>query len=526
MSADPEKKQLSIPSPPRVLAAIISAASGPDASIHRLAELVSSDPAFAVQVLKIVNSSLYSRGAKITSIDRAVSVLGTRALRNVALCAATTSCVRKRELGDFDLGGFWENSVRRAVAGQILADRDDCYGVAPMEAFTLGLLQDIGLLALVRTHPELGGDWMQFAGETSEQRRDHEIDMFGQSHDEAGAALAEGWELPEELSIPMCYHHDLDNAPEAYRGACRLNYRAELIASVFTCDDRSKALARARDELSEFAGIREADVDVLINHTAEKVTEAAATLGFDVGAQPSLEDILMQVNRGLSEMNLSYEEVVKKLEQALAEKETLTRELETRNRMLEQLSVTDALTGLPNRRAFWGRLAYDIGRTSRGGALVMFVGDIDHFKRVNDTWGHDYGDKVLQAISLALGKAVREQDMVARVGGEEFAIVLPGTDRLGGHVVAKKLLTAVAGTGVVNDAGETNHFTISLGMVTAVGPFTGQLDSEEMSLRLYKAADAALYAAKRSGRNRAVESDRAISWTPRANGEPKRALAS
>ncbi|TPV95669.1 MAG: GGDEF domain-containing protein [Myxococcales bacterium FL481] len=526
VSDDSTNKPLSIPSPPRVLAAVISAASGPEASIPRLAELVGSDPAFAVQVLKIVNSSLYSRGSKITSIDRAVSVLGTRALRNVALCAATTSCVRDRELGDFDLGRFWEDSVRRAVVGQILASRDKGYGVAPMEAFTVGLLQDIGLLALIKTHPELGGDWMEVVDQSAEARREREIDMFGQSHDEAGAALAEGWELPEELAVPMCYHHNPDKAPEPLRGACVLNHRAELIASVFTCADRGAALTRARRELHDGAGMSEGDVDQLINETSDRVKEAASTLGFDVGAQPSLEEILVQVNRGLSEMNLSYEEVVKQLEQALAEKETLTRELEARNRMLEQLSVTDALTGLPNRRAFWGRLAYDLGRTSRGGALVLFVGDVDHFKRVNDTWGHEYGDKVLQAISLALGKAVREQDLVARVGGEEFAILLPGTDRPGGHVVAKKLLSSVASTSVEDDKGEPHRFTISLGMATAVGPYTGKFDSDELAKRLYKAADAALYAAKRSGRNRAVESERAVGWTPPVAAALKVAKAS
>ena len=525
MTPAKSERPLDIPSPPRLLAAILRAASGPDASVQRLAQLVSNDPAVAIQVLKIVNSPLYSRGRKVTSVPRAVAVLGTRALRNVALCVTTSNCIPKRELGEFDLGRFWEDSLRRAVACQVLADVCPEYKVDPAEAFTAGLLQDIGLLALIRTRPERSGEWMKVVGEPPDVRREREIELFGMSHEQAGAALAKLWDLPDELAAPMCHHHDLAQAPASHRHRSVLASHAELIASVFSCTNRVAALTEARRQLAANAGLDQVEVDGLISATGDHVQEAAANLGINVGAQPSLEDILMEANRGLLEMNLSYEEVVKKLEIALAEKDAMARELEARNRMLEQLSLTDALTGLPNRRAFWGRLTYELGRTSRGGSMIMLVADIDHFKRVNDTWGHDFGDQILQSVALTLGQTVREVDMVARIGGEEFAILLPSTDMEGGQVVCRKLLTAVSSNECADPRGLPCHFTISIGLAAAIGAHLQSFDADEMSIRLYKAADRALYRAKQGGRNRAVSNVRPVPWNPPADGSAGEAVA-
>jgi diguanylate cyclase (GGDEF)-like protein len=161
------------------------------------------------------------------------------------------------------------------------------------------------------------------------------------------------------------------------------------------------------------------------------------------------------------------------------------------NRQLETLASIDALTGLSNARAFHERLPGLISLARRAAidlAVVMF--DIDHFKDINDTYGHAVGDRVLRAIGAALASGRRREDVAARVGGEEFALVLPGVSASGAEAVAERVLAAVR---TVSVEGVAARVTISAG-VTALRDG----DSHES---IFARADAGLYDAKRRGRN-------------------------
>ena len=492
----------SLPSPPAALARVIEAASDPGVNVAELGKLVSSDPVLAGQILSTVNSSLYSRGKKIRSIERAVSVLGVRSLRNIALCVAVRACVHRRELGDFDLNRFWENSLRCAVAGQMLAEADPSCGVDPMEAFTVGLVQNLGVLLLIRSKPEAATEWMEGCCGGTEKRRATERRLFGCTHDEAGARLADAWALPAELAEPVRHHHAPEEAPAAHAKASRIANHSENIASLL-----------GRVEMAELVDwVRHQGYDKLIDPIGERVTTVASDLGFRVGVQPSLESILAKANSGLVALNLSYEELVVKLERTVAEKEELAAKLEQRNRELEQLSLTDELTGLPNRRALSGRLQYEIKRAAREGGLVFAIADLDHFKSVNDTWGHDFGDEVLQEVASALVRSVRETDMVARMGGEEFGLLLPNTDLEGAQVVAQRALEAVRSIALQTPDRTPRKFTISIGVASVVGPFKQRASADGVAARLYRAADSALYRSKETGRDRSTNVPRPVPW--------------
>lgn len=163
---------------------------------------------------------------------------------------------------------------------------------------------------------------------------------------------------------------------------------------------------------------------------------------------------------------------------------------------LERLSQVDALTGLANRRHFMVLAEQELARAIRyGGALSMFMMDIDHFKVVNDTYGHQTGDLVLQQLGNVCREALREIDSVGRIGGEEFAVILPQTDAAQALEVAERLRQAVADTGLALEHGLPLHFTLSIGVTT----LTGSGANIDM---LLGQADSALYEAKRTGRNR------------------------
>jgi two-component system cell cycle response regulator len=163
---------------------------------------------------------------------------------------------------------------------------------------------------------------------------------------------------------------------------------------------------------------------------------------------------------------------------------------------LKVLVETDPLTGVGNRRQFMKRLSAEYGRAERNGhRFAVLIADLDHFKRVNDTRGHQVGDVVLTQVAKTLVDCARRYDSVCRLGGEEFAILLPECEREGAMTVAERVRSSLEAA-VVPDG--MDLVTVSIGVAT--GPF-GDGDHAEAVL---KRADDRLYEAKNAGRNRVV----------------------
>lgn len=174
----------------------------------------------------------------------------------------------------------------------------------------------------------------------------------------------------------------------------------------------------------------------------------------------------------------------------------------------ERLATTDPLTGAMNRRAFSSSMDVEMGRSMRFGySIALLLVDVDHFKRINDTYGHGVGDLVLQGISRALKNGVRNVDVVARWGGEEFVIALCGSTYEGAFVAAERLRTKIE-SGVLSSESDLKiNVTVSIGV---------SMLASNMGVAIER-ADRALYVAKDTGRNRVIafSDDRAVS----ANGE-------
>ncbi|MCC2636786.1 MAG: hypothetical protein K0Q68_505 [Moraxellaceae bacterium] len=168
-----------------------------------------------------------------------------------------------------------------------------------------------------------------------------------------------------------------------------------------------------------------------------------------------------------------------------------------RGQQVLAMSRTDALTQVHNRRSILGVLDREVARTRhRGPALAVVILDLDHFKKINDTWGHPTGDRVLQEAARVLEAAIRDGDAVGRYGGEEFLLLLPDTPLAGAAALVERCRAQLAATRVQADNGDT--FTISASFGVASNEQALGLDAEA----LVKAADEALYRAKEGGRNR------------------------
>ena len=218
-------------------------------------------------------------------------------------------------------------------------------------------------------------------------------------------------------------------------------------------------------------------------------TKESKLAGFDCGADDyvtkpfHMEELMARVRAGLR---------IVQLQKALL----------ASNRQLEELSRTDALTELRNRRSFDEELAMRFEYARRyGRPLTLVMIDIDHFKKVNDAFGHPVGDAVLQKLAQVLKRTTRQSDVVARFGGEEFAVLLPETPMREALQFAEKIRAAVAAEKL--GPGMPSHITVSAGLAAMS---QSELHSPE---DLVAAADAALYRAKRNGRNR-VEHERRV----------------
>jgi diguanylate cyclase (GGDEF)-like protein len=166
-----------------------------------------------------------------------------------------------------------------------------------------------------------------------------------------------------------------------------------------------------------------------------------------------------------------------------------------RHRTVEEQALVDGLTGLANRRLCTAALEKELARARRfEEPLALVLADLDDFKRVNDRWGHPTGDEVLKAFAQTLRESVREIDLAGRWGGEEFALLLPGTDLEGGRELAERVRRAFARQELTTPDGEIVRVTASFGVAA--------FPEAESQDHLVAASDGALYDAKRAGKNR------------------------
>lgn len=216
---------------------------------------------------------------------------------------------------------------------------------------------------------------------------------------------------------------------------------------------------------------------------------------------------LLQLLAAQAAISIENAQLYNTLERRVDERtRALQMEVQERTRVQEELRVmatTDSLTGMPNRRHFLELAEREFERTRRyPAALTALMLDADHFKRINDTYGHDVGDMVLKALAQTLATELRTTEIFGRMGGEEFAVALPATPAGGAAVVAERLRRAIEAT-EVRAGEEILSFTVSIGVAEMSG-------GDSSFANMLSRADQALYQAKSGGRNR-VESAKAPS---------------
>jgi diguanylate cyclase len=338
------------------------------------------------------------------------------------------------------------------------------------------------------------------------------------------------WELPEQAetfsakAMDMLAHFRIAATPHNYE-LCFLycvNQNPELTKAFAELIESQpqlpqSELARLYEKFCRKNSVNDtvADVGVKMQEELQKLASLLEHTGSDTAAYgKTLNAFAVQLDKG---------EVSTQLKTLLAGVAAATRAIETRNRNLEaQLaqsseeiktlrgridsirleSLTDPLTNLANRRAFDEKVEEAVAEAlAEGHDMSVLIGDVDHFKKFNDTWGHATGDQVLRLVAQCFKANTKGRDTAARFGGEEFVVVMPHTALNNAVTVANQIRTAVETKKIVKrSTGETlGAITVSIG--------AARYRPGESVTDLLNRADQCLYGAKRTGRNRVVHED-------------------
>jgi len=494
-------KSHSLPTLSKVASKLIEITGREETTINEITQLIAQDVSLSAKVLKVVNSAFYNFPNKVGNIQQAAAILGTNAVRSLVLSFSFLRMEKASRAGGFDYQRFWEQSLATAVAakmiaGQIKLDIDE------EEVFTAGLLQNIGVLILAQTYPQLYDKILAEADKVQNGPTLAELEetRIGASHAFIGSSAARHWQFPTTLSEPILFHHN----PDAFIGknpemtkVIRVLYLAGLVTGILYSSQPLGFADQFRRHAQRLLGLTGAAVDQILENVNQETDRAAEYFGLKIGEIKSIPEILQKANIELSLLNMSYEQINRELVEAKLILQKLNAELSEKNKFLEGIANLDGLTEVYNHRYFQESFDREINRATRfGHPLSMLMIDLDHFKAVNDSLGHQFGDFVLREACRIWREQLREYDILARYGGEEFAVLLPETSGEAAAMVAEKLRGAIAGHTFSKDNSKYS-VTASFGLATL------KYDEEAIGKdEIIKRSDTALYEAKKNGRNR------------------------
>ena len=507
-----ERLPVDLPSPSPACLAVIEALIGDDdrghersgraSNVDELVRRIGAEPMLAAELLRLANAANEPGQGETTTIKRAVFVLGIRTVRRVALQFAVRAAVADGRLPNELLGQFWRHALLRAACGELIA-RD--VGIDADEAFLRGLLQDIGLLVLLHQQPEHASLWPLLAPLGPAERLAVEFEVFGETHVDIFHRLARAWNLPSVLTRPILDHHAAAADDDQHTVMGRVALAADAVVAHLAHAEGGSGTVDVRAALVG-AGVAVNAVDERLGSIVKRAAQAADELGLSFEPAPSYEQVLRAALRLMLDVRVREQHSVKHLQRLLDEREQITEDLRRGQHDLSRMAYIDALTGLGNRRSFDETITQLVEQARAGGLpLSVLLIDLDHFKTVNDRYGHQGGDAVLMAVARTLTKQTRATDHHARIGGEELAVLLLGATATVAERIAEKIRVAVASLKVPHDGREIS-VTLSVGGRTCA-PSGVDVDTATTVHHLIQAADAALYVAKKRGRNRVIWAD-------------------
>ncbi len=280
----------SLPSLPATAVRVLELSQDPDCTVNELAETIRFDQGLSAKILKTVNSSFFGLRTKCASIDKALVVLGMRELRNLALGFSLVPAMESAYTEGFDPIDYWRRGIYSAVAAKIIAQRV-AREVAD-EAFLGGLLQDIGIMAMLQALGDPYEEVLQTAATDHRRLAAAELRAFDMQHPEVGALLARKWQLPDELSVPIRFHERPTAAPNDLKEVVSCVALGNSIHQCLTYEDKAGCFDRMYAQAQRFFNLDPAACDDILKQTATAAKEVSRLFELDTGEAVDADALL------------------------------------------------------------------------------------------------------------------------------------------------------------------------------------------------------------------------------------------
>ena len=487
---DLEKKLNSctnLPSLPAIALKIIDASKDPDISLHEVATIISSDPAISAKLLKIANSPLYSQRRTLNNLREALTLLGFNASLTIALSFSLHQAIGNNKNHE----SFWKRSILSASIARMLGAR---LAVPRLDdLFLASLLQDIGILVIQCISDSPYPDEESNLKHTD--RIKLELGSLDLDHSLVGAWLLSSWNLPDYLVRSALYSHFLNcgiqnQTDEEIRFHYCLNLSGNL-ADVWLDDNHGELLHSILAVAKKVLLVDDKEFNEILIDINGSLPEISSVFEMFLVGDKDREEVLYEAKELLLERSLY---TIKKSEEDARYIESITDRVEK----IEKESRIDHLTKVYNRQHIDKllELEYEEANINRWPLSLAFI-DVDDFKLINDKYGHLVGDEILKLIADFFSANIRETDVLARYGGDEFLLMLPGSTSIIAHGVVGRLMKLFKDKATLDVKGKCISTSVSIGLATHMDKHDFDNLKDFMA-----AADEALYKAKEKGKNR------------------------
>jgi diguanylate cyclase (GGDEF)-like protein len=483
-----------IPSPPTVILKVLEKASQPDCTIGDLCQIIQMDPGLSANILRVVNSATFGLSRAVTSIQRALAVVGLKSARLLILAISFPKMQKTQKLYQSQKQRYWKSSIAGAIVAKELSKRMP--NLDAEDNMAAGLLRDMGELILHQIFPDAYHQVLQTPAELLVNGQcELEEQLCGLNHAEVSAFLLDRWRMPTDITEAIRHHHDPEagtySSPKAKDRAVLLQF-ATRAAQLLAHPDQPLILKELLEVAKTHFQMSDAEVNEFLIPLSRKTTDFAALLQVDIGDNNDYQKILARAGEELVNLTMSAN-----LDNQRAQEQS--RQAESEARRWKHEAVFDPLTKVFNRRFLETRLRelFDRPPHKERAFGLLFI-DLDGFKLLNDRNGHLFGDYVLQQVADCLNRLVRQGDIVARYGGDEFCILAEPMDEVGSQALSRRAWEQI------------NALTIRQGDLEGkVGASIGAVYCNEQTKwhspdELLSATDKAMYHAKTLGKNRVV----------------------